>query len=93
MPIALPGRPFTPIQVAWRQLRIHHHGRRENQIPIALAAQPEPNFPRLRALALSIIDFFLSMVMISGIGVVLGLFPLLNRLGKVDEAALRQSDH
>jgi hypothetical protein len=45
------------------------------------------------ALLLSIIDFFLSMVMISGIGVVLGLFPLLNRLGKVDEAALRQSDH
>ena len=45
------------------------------------------------ALLLSVIDFFLSMVMISGIGVVLGLFPLLNRLGKVDEAALRQSDH
>ncbi len=44
--------PSTPIQVAWRQLRAHHHGRRENQIPIALAAQPAPNFPRLRALAL-----------------------------------------
>ena len=42
----------TPIQVAWRQLRTHHHGRRENQIPIALAAHPAPNFPRLRALAL-----------------------------------------
>ena len=42
----------TPIQVARRQLRAHHHGRRENQIPIALAAQPTPNLPRLRALAL-----------------------------------------
>ena len=48
----LPGSPSTPIQVAWRQLRAHHHGRRESQIPIALAAQPAPNFPRLRALAL-----------------------------------------
>ena len=48
----LPGPPSTPIQVAWRQLRAHHHGRRESQIPIALAAQPAPNFPRLRALAL-----------------------------------------
>ncbi len=28
------------------------YGRRETQIPIALAAQPAPNFPRLRALAL-----------------------------------------
>ena len=46
------ANPSTPIQVAWRQLRAHHHGRRENQIPIALAAQPAPNFPRLRALAL-----------------------------------------
>jgi hypothetical protein len=45
------------------------------------------------AVLLSIIDFFLSMVMISGIGVVLALFPLLNRLGKVDEAALRQGHH
>jgi hypothetical protein len=45
------------------------------------------------ALLLSLIDFFLSIAMISGIGVVLGLFPLLNRLGKVDEAALRQSRH
>lgn len=45
------------------------------------------------AVLLSVIDFFLSMVMISGIGVVLALFPLLNRLGKVDEAALRKSHH
>jgi hypothetical protein len=45
------------------------------------------------ALLLSLIDFFLSIVMISAIGVVLGLFPLLNRLGRVDEAALRQRPH
>ncbi len=45
------------------------------------------------AVLLSVIDFFLSFVMISGIGVVLALFPLLNRLGKVDEAALRQGHH
>jgi hypothetical protein len=32
------------------------------------------------ALILSVIDFFLSFVIISGIGVVLALFPLLNRL-------------
>ena len=48
-----PSRPPShPIQVAWRPLRAHQHGRREDQIPIALAAQPAPNFPRLRALAL-----------------------------------------
>ncbi len=41
----------TPMQVALCQHRAHH-GRRENQIPIALAAHPAPNFPRLRALAL-----------------------------------------
>ena len=45
------------------------------------------------ALMLSLVDFFMSMVMISGIGVVLALFPLLNRLGKVDEKALRESHH
>lgn len=45
------------------------------------------------AVMLSLIDFFLSMVMISGIGVILALFPLLNRLGKVDEAALRKGHH
>ena len=32
------------------------------------------------ALIVSVIDFFLSFVIISGIGVVLALFPLLNRL-------------
>jgi hypothetical protein len=45
------------------------------------------------AVLLSVIDFFLSMVMITGIGVVLALFPLLNRLGKVDEGALRKNQH
>lgn len=45
------------------------------------------------AVLLSLIDFFLSMVVITGIGVVLALFPLLNRLGKIDEAALRQGHH
>jgi hypothetical protein len=45
------------------------------------------------AVMLSLVDFFLSMLMISSIGVVLALFPLLNRLGKVDEAALRQGHH
>jgi hypothetical protein len=45
------------------------------------------------AFMLSFIDFFMSMVMISGIGVVLALFPLLNRLGKVDERALRHGHH
>jgi hypothetical protein len=32
--------------------RANHRRRRQNEIPIALAAQPTPNFPRLRALAL-----------------------------------------
>ncbi len=45
------------------------------------------------AFMLSLIDFFMSMAMITGIGVVLALFPLLNRLGKVDEEALRRSHH
>ncbi|MGO9741500.1 MAG: hypothetical protein ACLPN5_08320 [Roseiarcus sp.] len=45
------------------------------------------------AYMLSFIDFFMSMVMISGIGIVLALFPLLNRLGKIDEKELRKSQH
>src|SRR5271166_688789 len=49
---ALPRPLPHSIQVAGRQLRAHRHNRRENQIPIALAAHPAPNFPRLRALAL-----------------------------------------
>ncbi|WP_324568866.1 hypothetical protein, partial [Accumulibacter sp.] len=42
------------------------------------------------ALILSVIDFFLSFVIISGIGVVLALFPLLNRWHRtVPSAAVR----
>ena len=42
------------------------------------------------ALTLSIIDFFLSFVIISGIGVLLALFPLVNRRWKLDESKLKQ---
>ncbi len=42
------------------------------------------------AIMLSVIDFFLSMVMISGIGGVLYLLPYLNRLGKLDEESMRR---
>lgn len=45
------------------------------------------------AVILSIIDFFASIVVISGIGVILALFPALNRLGKVDENKLRNRGH
>ena len=45
------------------------------------------------AFLLSFIDFFMSFLMISGIGVVLALFPLLNRLGKIDDAELRKGHH
>jgi hypothetical protein len=45
------------------------------------------------AVLLSVIDFFLSIAMISGIGIVLALFPLLNRLGKLDDHKLRDSHH
>jgi hypothetical protein len=45
------------------------------------------------AALLSLIDFLLSFVMIAAIGVVLALFPLLNRVGKVDEASLREVHH
>ncbi len=37
------------------------------------------------ALLLSVIDFLLSFVFISFIGVILHFFPLLNRLGEVKE--------
>lgn len=37
------------------------------------------------ALLISAIDFFLSFVIIGGIGVILSLFPLLNRFGKQDD--------
>jgi hypothetical protein len=45
------------------------------------------------ALLLSLIDFVLSVVMISGVGFVLALLPLVNRLGEVDEEALLKSEH
>ncbi len=45
------------------------------------------------AILLSIIDFLLSILMISGIGVVLALFPLFNRLGKIDEKSLQDGHH
>ena len=41
------------------------------------------------AVILSLIDFFLSMVMITGIGLILSLLPLLNRLGTLDEESMR----
>src|SRR5881397_4423146 len=53
LPIAC-SRPRlrADMQLASCQGRVHHRGQRRHQIPIALAAQPAPNFPRLRALAL-----------------------------------------
>jgi hypothetical protein len=42
------------------------------------------------ALLLSVIDFFLSMVMITGIGLILHLLPKLNRLGTLDEESMRR---
>jgi glutaconyl-CoA/methylmalonyl-CoA decarboxylase subunit gamma len=45
------------------------------------------------AVLLSVIDFFLSIAMISVIGVILALFPLLNRLGRIDDSTLRDSQH
>jgi hypothetical protein len=42
------------------------------------------------AVMLSVIDFFLSMVLITGIGLVLWLLPYLNRLGKLDEESMRR---
>ena len=42
------------------------------------------------AVILSLIDFFLSMVMITGIGLILSLLPLLNRAGTLDEESMRR---
>ena len=42
------------------------------------------------ALLISAIDFVLSFVIIGGIGVLLALFPLLNRFGKVDDESLKK---
>ena len=41
------------------------------------------------ALALSIIDFMLSFVIISGIGVILAVLPIVNRWWSIDEAKLK----
>lgn len=41
------------------------------------------------AIILSVIDFFLSFLIIAGIGVVLSLFPYLNRLGSLSDEHLR----
>jgi hypothetical protein len=44
------------------------------------------------AVLLSVVDFFLSLLMISGIGAILALLPLVNRFGKLDDKDLRRSD-
>lgn len=41
------------------------------------------------ALILSVIDFFLSFIIIGGIGVVLACFPYLNRLGEIRDQDLK----
>jgi hypothetical protein len=41
------------------------------------------------AVILSIVDFFLSIVLIYGISFVLMLFPLLNKLGKITDESLK----
>jgi hypothetical protein len=41
------------------------------------------------ALILSVIDFFLSIVIIWGISLVLYAFPHLNKLGEIDESKLK----
>ncbi len=41
------------------------------------------------ALILSVIDFFLSFIIIGGIGVVLAAFPYLNRLGSISDESLK----
>ena len=45
------------------------------------------------AFVLSIIDFILSFFIISGIGVILALLPVVNRFWKIDEAKLRRGGH
>lgn len=45
------------------------------------------------AILLSIIDFLLSFVIISGIGLILAVLPYVNRLWKIDEAKLRRGGH
>ena len=45
------------------------------------------------AVILSIIDFLLSFFIISGIGVILAILPMVNRFWKIDEAKLRRGGH
>ena len=45
------------------------------------------------AVLLSIIDFFLSFVVITGIGIILSLFQYLNNLGEIDDKKLREGGH
>jgi len=44
------------------------------------------------AIILSVIDFILSIVMITGIGLVLSWLPLLDRLGKLDDQSILRGD-
>ncbi|MBP2645685.1 MAG: hypothetical protein H6Q75_1125 [Firmicutes bacterium] len=41
------------------------------------------------AIILSLIDFFLSLVIIYGISLILHIFPLLNKLGKISDEELK----
>ena len=45
------------------------------------------------AVILSIIDFLLSFFIITGIGVILAVLPVVNRIWKIDEAKLRRGEH
>lgn len=44
------------------------------------------------ALTISLVDFILSFAIISGIGVLLTLLPLVNRYWRVDEKKLRERE-
>ena len=63
--------------------------RRFHRRPLFLGATVEKDTITF-ALLLSVIDFFLSMVMITGIGLILHLLPKLNRLGTLDEVSMRR---
>lgn len=45
------------------------------------------------AVLISIIDFLLSFLIITGIGVALAALPFVNRFWKIDEAKLRRGGH
>ena len=42
------------------------------------------------ALLIRAIDFILSFIIIGGIGCILALFPLLNKVGKLDDESLKK---